>query len=270
MNLLIAGGTGFLGQHLAPLAASQFKTAYTFFSNDAVKLPNAYQLDLRDGDATLACAAAIQPDVIIHLGGSNRSPDMHHVIVDGTRNVIKAARTTGARLIHMSTDVLFDGSAPPYVEADEPMPIHAYGRAKAEAEALFADCPNHVIVRTSLIYHEDDVYSIEWMQKSLDQGKPIQLFDNQWRNPVQAVDLSMAILELCDHAFTGVIHLAGVQDVTRAHFGRKQLTHFNIPTDNVHDAPDTSGNFPLDVRLDTTLAQTMLNTMLRGVDEVFG
>ena len=245
MKLLIAGGSGFLGQHLVPLALEQFDVVYTYFSNDPLGLAQGQQLDLRDGVATLALAHAVRPDVIVHLGGSNRVPDMYNVIVQGTVNLLAAARTTGARLLHMSTDVLFDGTAAPYLESAEPTPIHAYGQAKADAEAFVEQYHNHVIIRTSLIYNENHATSIDWMQSALARGEPITLFDNQWRNPIQANDLANACLELSGSEFMGVIHVAGPQDVTRAQFGRKFIDRFNLPTDNIHDAPDTSGKFPL-------------------------
>lgn len=270
MKLFIAGGSGFVGRYLVPLASGRFETSYSYFSQNPHALPNGYQLDLRDGDAVSTCVSAIQPDAIIHLGASNRSPDMYNTIVEGTRNLVAAAQQVGARLVHMSTDVLFDGSAPPYQEPAEPNPIHTYGAAKAAAETIAATYTNQVTVRTSLIYHEDNQSSIRWMQALIDRGETFALYDNQWRNPVQVVDLSEACLELAQHAFTGVLHVAGPQAVTRAYFGRKQLAYFGISAENAINGPDTTGKFPLDVRLDTRLAQSILTTKLRSVDEVFG
>lgn len=269
MTVLIAGGGGFLGQHLVPMAAAQQTTAYTYFSQNPHELGNGHQLDLRNRDAVLQLVQRLQPSAIIHLGGSNRTPDMYNVIVEGTRNLAEAAGQVNARLVHMSTDVLFDGTAGPYLESAEPTPIHDYGRAKAESEALAAAHDNQVTVRTSLIYNEDNAGSVAWMQQALARGEQITLFANQLRNPIQANDLARACLELASHAHVGVLNVAGPQNVTRAYFGRKFTQRFKLPTDKIRDLPDTSGNYPLDVRLDTTLAQTILQTKLRGVDKVF-
>ena len=194
---------------------------------------------------------------------------MRAVVVDGAANLVAAANQTGARLVHLSTDVLFDGTAGPYSESAEPTPIHAYGKAKADAEKLVDAMQNHVIARTSLVYSATvrDPTAI-WLQSSIDRGKTVTLFTNQLRCPIEASDLSAALLELAEHDFVGTINVAGLQEVRRSDFARKVLKRWDIPTDTVVDGPDETGRYPLDVRLDTTLAQSTLQTRLRGLDEV--
>ena len=137
-RILLTGGGGYLGRHLLPVASKQFEARYTYFNRDPLNLPTGLQLDLRDRQAVLQFVFGTQPDVIIHTAGSNRSPDMESVICQGTANIVDAASAVNARLIHLSTDALFDGLNPPYRESDPPHPLHAYGRAKAEAERIVA------------------------------------------------------------------------------------------------------------------------------------
>ena len=270
MKLLIAGGSGFLGQHLVPLVLERHPTVYTYFANDTLGLSQGRQLDLRDAKAVLRLVEVVQPDVIVHLGGSNRSADMYNVIVQGAQNITAAAKAVDARLIHLSTDVLFDGTDAPYAESAEPTPIHAYGRAKAAAEAIVARYANQVTIRTSLIYSRWHHGCISWMEQALARGETIRLFSDHWRNPILADDLALACLELAQNEFTGVLNVAGRQAMRRSEFSYKLLAHFAVPLTHVTAAPDTTGKFPKDVRLDTTLAQTLLDTPLRGVAEVLG
>ncbi len=271
MKLLVTGGSGYLGQHLIPRAMERHEVIYSHFTSDPLGFDNSIWIDLRDGITTDVIVREIMPDGIIHLAGSNRSPDMHSVIVDGTRNIVAAAEATGARLVHLSTDVLFDGTAAPYVENDEPTPIHAYGRAKAIAEKIVQGYADHVIVRTSLIYSERIMdMGTRWMKAAIERGEPPSLFNNHLRNPVHADDLADACLELLEIDFTGVLHVAGGEALSRADYAMKTLRHWNVPLDGVTAAPDESGSFPQDVRLDIGKAQALLRTKLRGVSEVLG
>ena len=271
-RLLITGGSGYLGRHLARRVAGEFpgEWRYTTFSADPLAWPQGIRLDLRDGPAVRRFIAAFAPDAIIHTAGSNRTPDMAAVIVAGTGHVAAAAAEVGARLIHLSTDSIFDGTAAPYDETAAPAPLNDYGRAKAAAEALAATHPNAVIVRTSLIYGLAEMDNgTAWMAAALRAGQPVTLFTNQRRNPVWVETLSRACLELLDLAYRGVLNVAGRQVMTRAAFGRRLLDWWGVAErDTLAFGPDESGQWPLDCELDVGRAARLLRTPLLGVDEV--
>src|SRR5262249_42926430 len=133
----VTGGTGYLGSELrrqAPHATSD-------------------RVEIRDAPEVAALLARIRPEVVIHTAYLQDGPRAWEVTVDGAANVALAAAAVGARLIHLSTDVVFDGrKGAPYVEEDEPCPVTDYGRAKAEAERRVAAAhPQALLVRTSLI-----------------------------------------------------------------------------------------------------------------------
>lgn len=271
MRLLITGGGGYLGRDLVRRAAASHALAYTWFRHDPLASPQGRQLDLRDATAVSALVAAFQPQVILHTAGSNRGADLHGAIVDGTRHVVAAAAAVGARLIHLSTDSIFDGLAgAPYAETAPPSPVNAYGRAKAAAEQIVHLYPNHVIVRTSLIYGLDEMdHGTAWMADALLAGQPVTLFTNQHRNPVWRPSLSQACLELVRSPFTGVLNVAGRQELTRAEFSLKLLDWWGIaPRDTLTLAPSAAGSWPLDCRLDLRRAAAVLKTELPGVDLV--
>ena len=271
-RLLITGGSSYLGQHLVPLALSQVpEVVYTFFNNDPLGLPQGRYLDVRDGVAVEALVAATHPDAIIHTAGSNRPAEtMKAVIREGTRHVAAAAATCGARLVHLSTDVVFDGRHPPYAETDEPTPLHAYGRAKAVAERIVARHPSHVIVRTSLIYGLQKLdRGTAWMVERLRASRPVTLFTDQIRNPVWVQSLSQACLELAQHDYVGILHVAGAQRLSRAEFGQRMLDWWGVDRrETLGFGPSDPARCPLDCTLDIRRAQAMLQTLLPGVDEV--
>jgi dTDP-4-dehydrorhamnose reductase len=271
-RLLITGGSGYLGRHLVRLVATKWPGdfLYTTFSADPLGLPQGVNLDLRDGAAVARLAAGFAPDAIIHTAGSNRTPDMTAVIVEGTRHVTAAAAATGARLIHLSTDSIFDGTCAPYDETAVPAPLNDYGRAKAAAEAIVATHPNAVIVRTSLIYGLAEMDNgTAWMAEALRAGRPVTLFTNQRRNPVWVKTLARACLELIELDYRGVLNVAGRQVLTRAEFGLRLLDWWGVAErTTLALAEDASGRWPLDCEMDVSRASRLLQEPLLGVSEV--
>lgn len=282
-RLFITGGSSYLGQHLVPLAVAEgWNVTYSYFSHDPlaqepdVAKATAIQLDVRDNTAVSHAVATHQPHAIIHLAGSNRTPDMATVITQGTKHIARAAHNQQARLIHLSTDVIFDGQNAPYDEDTAvASPLHEYGRAKVEAEQIIpAETENHLIIRTSLIYglHHMD-RGLEWITAALHRGEAVTLFDNQWRNPVWVMTLAQACLELAPRDdVRGLLHIAGSQAVTRAELALKLLDWWQFPPEKRHtlriapappDAP-----WPPDTRLQIAKASRLLQTPLLGLDEV--
>jgi dTDP-4-dehydrorhamnose reductase len=181
------------------------------------------------------------------------------VNVEGSENVARAAAAVDARLVHLSTDVVFDGrKGEPYVEDDPLSPVTDYGRAKAEAEARVARVhPQALIVRTSLIYG-----GVEPSKHELAAHNPaLTFFTNEIRNPVQVGDLANALLELAVLDVSGPLHLAGADAVSRAAFA--ELVTGSAVAGAA--APDAR---PLDCSLDSSRAQALIRTRLRGVLEV--
>lgn len=269
MKLLITGGSSYLGQHLTPLAAEAHDVCYTFFQHNPLWLPNGNQVDMRQESAVFHLVRAFQPDVIIHTVGSNRPADMAAVIRQGTQHITQAAIEVGARLIHFSTDSIFSGLEPPYTESSPPTPVNEYGRSKAHAETLVQQHPNHVIIRTSLIYGLQQIdHGTAWMANALQMGQPVKLFDNQIRHPIWVHSLSLACLELATSSYQGVLNVAGQQRMSRADFGLKMLNWWGITQRDTLTVGPSGTEWPLDLTLDLSRGTAVLSTPLLGVDEV--
>jgi dTDP-4-dehydrorhamnose reductase len=230
-------------------------------------------LDIRDGRAVAGLLADIRPEVVIHTAfDMSAPPAMQSVIVDGTRHVASAAEDIGAYLLHMSTDVLFDGEEGPYTEDRAPSPITPYGRAKAAAERTIVSlCPQASIVRTSLIYgFEPPDPRTLWAVDSVRQCRPITLFTDELRCPIWVEQLAAALLEIASKEYPGVWHLAGSQPLSRYDLGER-LTRFH-GLDPAHITAGLSRDSglirPRDCRLDISRAQAELISPLWGVDTV--
>jgi dTDP-4-dehydrorhamnose reductase len=117
---------------------------------------------------------------------------------EGPENIAVTARSMGARLLHVSTDYVFDGSGSrPYLEEDPVAPIGVYGRTKAEGEArVRAVCPEHVIVRTAWLYGKHGPNFVHTMLKLMREKERIGVVADQRGTPTYAADLAAAIVSI--------------------------------------------------------------------------
>lgn len=236
----VTGGSGYLGRELlrlAPQASSE-------------------RVEVRDGAAVHALFERLRPRVVIHTAYRQDEPDVN---VAGSENVAGAAAAVGARLVHLSTDVVFDGrKGAPYVEGDPLSPVTDYGRSKAEAEARVAAAhPDALVVRTSLLYGGAEPSKHELAARDAS----LTFFTNEIRSPIQVGDLAAALLELAELGVAGPLHVAGADAVSRAELAE---LFAGRPVRSA-PAPPTR---PLDCSLDSSRAQAMIRTRLRGVREV--
>jgi len=272
--LLITGGSGYLGRRLIALAVGRWQITATYFCHplhgDGFI---ATRMDVRDAGQVAALMAQVRPDVVIHTAYTTESEEaMQRVIIQGTRHVAQAAMGIGARLIHLSTDVLFDGRRGHYTEDDPPSPITPYGRAKAIAEAIVAaEASDAVIVRTSLITGFDPPDPrTRWVLDSLREGREIRLFTDEFRCPVWVTTLAQALLELAELDYRGVLNVAGDQVLTRYEIGVRLARFFGLDPAGITPALAAESGLvrPLDCSLDLGLARRLLRTPLLGLDEV--
>ncbi len=205
-RLFVTGGRGYLGGVVVERAIAAGWT---------VTAPPSTLVDVRDPVALAAAMA--DTDAVVHTAYVKDQPAAHDVIVAGSANVAHAAG--GRRLVHLSTDVVFDGRlGRPYREDDPPAPNTDYGRAKAAAEDAIAAAPDAVIVRTSLIYggpHRPPSPS-----ETAARDPDATFYVDELRSPIQVDDLAAAVLELLELDHVGPLHVAGPEGISPRHAGR--------------------------------------------------
>ena len=231
-------------------------------------------LDVRDAAAVEALVAEVAPDCVVHTAYLQDGPDAWATNVDGAANVAAAAAGRGARLIHLSTDLVFDGRAGPYAEDDGVSPLLDYGRSKAAGERVVAERhPEATIVRTSLIYGGEGLSGHERRILDVVDGRAdLAFFTDELRCPVRVSDLADAVLALARIAHAGPLHLAGADGVSRyelaclvAKANGRETAHLRMRT-----SAGMQPERPRDCRLDCSRAAALLGGPLPGIREILG
>jgi dTDP-4-dehydrorhamnose reductase len=254
LRLLVTGGTGYLGSELVRRGTA---------AGHQVTGTSTRDFDVRDGQAVEQAFARLAPAAVVHTAYRQEGPGFREINVAGAVNVARSAARAGARLIHVSTDVVFDGRRGGYTEVDPVSPVTEYGASKAAAEPLVAQAhPDALIVRTSLIYGGPDPSRHERDALDAAAGRArMTFFTDERRNPIQVGDLSDALLELVEMSVSGLLHVAGGDSVSRCEFARL------IAAAEVPCGPSDGAPRPLDCTLDCSRARALLRTRLRGVRE---
>jgi dTDP-4-dehydrorhamnose reductase len=260
-RLLVTGGCGYLGREVVRRAPARgWNVRATWFERpprggtglqDAV---DWVQADLRHAEAAWRAVEGV--DAVIHTAYRQGEGEWE-VNVEGSAAVAEAARSV--RLVHLSTDLVFDGKQGRYREHDTPAPVSAYGRSKAEAERLVAELHREAtLVRTSLIYGGAEPGAQERLAV---EGK--RFFVDEIRSPVQVGDLAEALLEVVALELPGALHLGGADNLSRFDFA----VLLGADPERIEPAHTTPERAP-DVSLDSSRAAGLLQTRLRGAYEV--
>jgi len=272
----MVGGSGFLGRRGVTWAGSRhIAVDATYLTAAPPEDTNAswHRCDILDVDQLHELMAAVKPTAVINAAYRQRGDRSIDVCSTGAENVASAAAAVAARIVHVSTDLVFDGEiGRPYREDDPQNPINDYGAAKAEAERLVPRAnPNSVVVRTSLIYGDVDAPQERLVQRAADEGD-ISFFTDEWRSPVHVDHLAAAVGKLAlDSDTPKILHAAGNERINRLDFAKLLAAARGRDPDSLSGSPaDPSlGPRASDVTLDVSAA-LQLGFELPGPTVVLG
>lgn len=262
--MLVTGASGFLGRHLTRGDASE---------GWELVAPSSTSMDIRRRESTIESITGWKPSVVIHL--AYRKGD-RRTIVDGSRHVAEAAAACDARLVHMSTDLVFGSRRRPYVEDDLPVPTDEYGRDKFDAERAVAQaCPPAVIVRTSLLYGTDDLgvpqIDVEQALHATHSDRSMTFFTDEYRCPAHVEDVAAVVAELAGRSdVSGPLHVAGPEAISRADFARRTATWLGGDPASLRTGTIEESGLTRSARvvLDSTKAQS-LGLACRSVSDAY-
>lgn len=214
MRVLVFGAGGLLGSALVPeLEARGWEVG---------GLRSAH-VDVTDREGVRHAVAAWRGDVVVNLAawtdvdGAERTPDRAFAVNrDGAANVARAARDVGARLVHLSTDYVFDGRrSEPYPPDAHPSPLNVYGRSKLEGEeAVRAEGDRWLLVRTSWLYGDGGPNFVQKILARARAGEPLEVVDDQRGRPTWTMSLAGTLADLIAREPRGIFHAADGGDAT--------------------------------------------------------
>lgn len=271
MRLYITGISGYLGNTIAQLAR-QSGWLVRGSVHRARGIADADIIDLRIRGQLTNAIMDFQPTAVIHTAYIQEGPDLHPITVLGAIEAAAVAANCHARHIHMSSDMVFAGTAREYDEIDMPDPITPYGAAKAIAEAGVAQAhPEASIVRTSLLYSPLDAPPGRHEQQALDAAtgkRDIRFFRDEWRCPVLVNELAYALLVLLGQNHRGPLHLVGGTAITRLGFAQCVVRARGGDASQLHGSTIAQSTLIRPARLILRSSYPQPAWRLRGVDEV--
>lgn len=240
-KLIIVGGSGLLGGHLIQQAKNEFEVVATFKDHPfEMEGCRSLYLDITDYDKIESTIMKESPDLII-LTAAQRNLDycernkreVNRINVDGARNMAMASKKIGAKLIYLSTDMVFDGTKERYHENDATNPINHYGKTKLEGEReVVKALDDFAIARVSVLYDwnlfEHTFNFVTWVYEGLKEGKPLKLFSDQYRNVTYIKNTCEALLSICKKDEKGIFHVVGKNCVSRQYIGKKVAETFGF------------------------------------------
>ena len=257
-KLLVIGASGLLGSKLMVQARGKYDATGTY--NPAVDGKSDWRLlplDIGSKDEVEALFSKETPDVVVlaaamtNVDACEKDPTTaNRVNASGPMLVARACKASGARLVHVSTDYVFDGSKTrPYKEDDMPRPISVYGASKLSGErSVLSTLPGAVVARPAVLYGwnplEDKENFVTWVLKRLRKGERAPLFQDQSISPTFADDLARTLLELAGRDVSGVWHVSGPDCLDRPACGRMIAEEFGLDAGLVAPVHSSSVSLP--------------------------
>jgi len=238
-KVLVFGSGGMLASALVPL----LKKKHEMHGVDRA------EADIRDPEQVEKVVCDFRPDWIVNLaaytdvdGCEKNREEAFRVNAEGARAVAAAAKGAGSRLVHISTDFVFDGGKKkPYVETDSVNPQSVYARSKRDGESAVLEIlppERRLVVRTSWLYGPNGKNFVDTILRLAREKSEIGVVNDQTGRPTFTKDLAEAILVLMEKKAHGIVHFANAGSCTWFDFARQILREAGVA--NVKVTPITS------------------------------
>ena len=249
MKIAIIGGNGFTGRRILQHLINKHDVAVASLHAD-INPQEGYRfdtIDIADQIATTAWLDSICPEVVVNASAlsvvdycEQHQHEAYTINVEAVKHLAEYCQKKNCRLIHLSTDFVFDGKTTiPYTENDTPQPVNYYGKTKWWGEqAIAATCDNYAIARVEVVYgaplkgqHGNIVHLVK---TRLESGQSIRVVSDQFRSPTWVEDIAQAIELLLNSEHQGIYHICGNETMSVADIAMRVAQHFALDTTLIH------------------------------------
>lgn len=244
-TILVTGANGLLGQKLIDKLANRTAVQLVATGLGPNRNPReegyVYEpLDILDEERMRDLFEVYQPTELIncaamtHVDRCEEDPETcWNLNVKSLELMVKVCRDFGTKIIHLSTDFIFDGENGPYSEKDKPNPLSHYGRSKLEGERIVLESGlPYAIARTMLVYGLVADMSrsnvVLWAKNALEAKQEINVVNDQFRCPTLAEDLADGVILISMRERTGIYHLSGPELLSIVEMVRQVADHWKL------------------------------------------
>jgi dTDP-4-dehydrorhamnose reductase len=268
MRILLTGASGQLGAYVIDeLVHTSMEIAAWSGSRSGTQGGVVLRaVDLAQVDHVTTAFRDARPSIVIHAAALSsiadcfRDPDRASTVnVQGTRRLAELSARAGVRFVYVSTDLVFDGERGNYCETDLTSPLSVYARTKADAEREALEIPRSVVVRLSLMYGPSRIARLSFFDQqvaAMRNGDRLNLFEDEWRSPLDLKTAASALISLARSGYTGVLHIGGPERMSRLVMVERVARCLGLPGGTIVAVNRSSAGFaeprPRDCSLDSS------------------
>ena len=245
MKIIILGANGFIGRRILNRLYPNHQVLACSLHPDILP-EEGYRfetIDMLDYSAMTTLLNDFQPEVMINASAlsvvdycEQHQEEAYAMNVTAVKHLAEYSRDHSCRLIHLSTDFVFDGtSSIAYTETDTPNPVNYYGKTKRWSEEVIGQlCTDYAIVRVEVVYgkplpkqHGNIVHLVK---NRLENGQSLRVVSDQFRSPTWVEDIACAIEQLLSNQHQGIYHICGGETLSVAEIAYRAAKYFNLDT----------------------------------------
>lgn len=233
-KVLVFGGAGLVGSRFIDLNSQNFE----------INAPGASEVDILNKDQIAKVIENFNPDSVINFAAftnveeaenqtGDRSGICFLINATGARNVAESCKASNKKLVHISTEYIFDGTKQisPYTEEDKPNPVNWYGQTKYFGEQFVLESGPVAIVRISMPFRSSYEIKKDVARFFLDQlknGSQINAVKDQNITPTLVDDISNALQVIISNGSEGIFHVCSKTSTTPYEFANAVARNFNL------------------------------------------
>lgn len=259
MTIMVIGGSGQLGSELLKILPDSVGV----FHNPS---ENNFCADFMKEGQIGSIIKEAKPDLVINctaftdVDGCERDREKaYRINGNAVLEIVNSSKLIGAKVIHVSTDYVYNGETGNYTETDVPSPINYYGLSKLVGDCFVLSYEQSIVIRTSGVFGIKNNFP-GFVLNNLRNGKPVRVIDSIY-SPIHATMLARAIRELASTDTTGIVNVAG-DKISRSKLAEKIANLFSLDSSLITEVPESEMTWiakrPYDSSLDITKASGII------------